>query len=50
MPVPDTPTSRKKTLWKNIFEGFDKIDGVPTPAEREVSKLIIIMLVPLFLP
>ena len=37
MPVPDDATSRKKMLWKTIYEGFDKIDGVPTRAEREVS-------------
>lgn len=37
MPVPDNAQSRKKTLWKGIYEGFDKIDGVPTSAEREVS-------------
>lgn len=36
MPVPDDATSRKKTLWRTIFEGFDKIDGKPTRAEREV--------------
>lgn len=40
MPVPDNATSRKKTLWKMIFEGFDKIDGVPTPGEREVGAVI----------
>ena len=37
MPVADNATFRKKTLWKTVFEGFDKIDGVPSPAEREVS-------------
>lgn len=37
MPVPDTVASRKKKLWKTVFEGFDKVDGVPSPAEREVS-------------
>ena len=36
MPVLDTTATRKKKLWKTVFEGFDKIDGVPTPAEREV--------------
>lgn len=46
MPVPDTAASRKKTLWKIIFEGFDKIDGVPTPAEREVKCLDIQLVFP----
>ncbi len=37
LPVPDDAASRRKTLWKTIFEGFDRIDGVPTQAEKEVS-------------
>lgn len=36
MPVPDNAISRRKTLWKKLFERFDKIDGRPTPAKREV--------------
>ena len=36
LPVADDVASRRKTLWKTIFEGFDRIDGIPTQAEREV--------------
>ena len=39
LPVPDDVASRRKTLWKTIFEGFDRIDGIPTKAEREVRTL-----------
>lgn len=39
LPVADDSTSRKKTLWKTVFEGFDRIDGVPTLAEKEVSAM-----------
>ena len=38
LPVADDSISRKKTLWKTVFEGFDRIDGVPTLAEKEVSE------------
>ncbi|XP_006811920.1 centrosomal protein of 104 kDa-like [Saccoglossus kowalevskii] len=30
---PDEPSTRKNTLYRQIFEGFDRIDGRPTEAE-----------------
>ena len=39
LPVVDDSASRKKTLWKSVFEGFDRIDGVPTQKEREVCDM-----------
>ena len=49
MPVPDDTASRKKTLWRMIYEGFDKIDGIPTRAEREVSPIkLLSQIVPPF--
>ncbi len=36
LPVVDDVASRRKTLWKTVFEGFDRIDGIPTKAEKEV--------------
>jgi len=40
LPVKDEAAARKKTLWKTVFEGFDRIDGVPTQQEREVEHLL----------
>ena len=36
IPVKDEAAARKKTLWKTVFDGFDRIDGIPTHREREV--------------
>ena len=33
---PDEPATRKNPLYRNLFDGFDKIDGKPTEAERRV--------------
>ena len=40
IPVKDEAAARKKTLWKTVFEGFDRIDGIPTQQEREVEHLL----------
>ena len=34
---PDEPGTRKNPLYRKLFDGFDKIDGKPTEAERRVS-------------
>ena len=34
---PDEPATRKNPLYRNLFDGFDKIDGKPTEAERRVG-------------
>ena len=36
LPRADDSAARKKTLWKQLFEGFDHIDGKPTKTEMEV--------------
>ena len=33
---PDEPATRKNPLYGKIFDGFDKLDGKPTKAERKV--------------
>ncbi|CAB4039386.1 Hypothetical predicted protein, partial [Paramuricea clavata] len=33
----DEPTTRKNPLYRSIFDGFDKIDGKPTEAERKAK-------------
>ena len=33
---PDEPATRKNPLYRNLFDGFDRIDGKPTEAERKV--------------
>jgi hypothetical protein len=33
----DEPATRKNPLYRSIFDGFDKIDGKPTEAERKVG-------------
>ena len=38
IPVKDEAAARKKILWKTVFDGFDRIDGVPTQREREVER------------
>ena len=38
IPVKDEAAARKKILWKTVFDGFDRIDGVPTQREREVGR------------
>lgn len=38
----DEPATRKNPLYRSIFDGFDKIDGKPTEAERKVSKLEVL--------
>ena len=37
LPRADNSGSRKKTLWKTLFEGFDQIDGKPSQADKEVT-------------
>lgn len=34
---PDEPATRKNPLYRNLFDGFDKIDGKPTEAERRAQ-------------
>lgn len=34
---PDQPATRKNPLYRNLFDGFDKIDGKPTEAERRTQ-------------
>ena len=36
LPRADNSGSRKKTLWKTLFEGFDQIDGKPSHTDKEV--------------
>ncbi|XP_015771072.1 PREDICTED: centrosomal protein of 104 kDa-like [Acropora digitifera] len=31
---PDEPATRKNPLYRNLFDGFDRIDGKPTETER----------------
>ena len=38
---PDQPATRKNPLYRNLFDGFDKIDGKPTEAERRVCFLYL---------
>ena len=38
IPVKDEAAARKKILWKTVFDGFDRIDGVPSQREREVGR------------
>ena len=38
----DEPATRKNPLYRSIFDGFDKIDGKPTEAERKVRKLEVL--------
>ena len=33
---PDEPATRKNPLYRNLFDGFDRIDGKPTETERRV--------------
>ena len=33
----DEPATRKNPLYRSIFDGFDKIDGKPTEAERKAK-------------
>ena len=33
----DEATIRKNPLYKHIFDGFDRIDGKPTEAERKAQ-------------
>ncbi|XP_078616854.1 centrosomal protein of 104 kDa-like isoform X12 [Branchiostoma floridae x Branchiostoma japonicum] len=35
---PDDQATRKKPLYKNIFDSFDRIDGKPTEAELKAQK------------
>ena len=37
----DEPATRKNPLYRSIFDGFDKIDGKPTEAERKVSNFYL---------
>lgn len=37
----DEPATRKNPLYRSIFDGFDKIDGKPTEAERKVGNLLL---------
>lgn len=34
---PDEPATRKNPLYRNLFDGFDRIDGKPTEAERKAK-------------
>lgn len=34
---PDEPATRKNPLYRNLFDGFDRIDGKPTEAERKAQ-------------
>jgi len=40
---PDEPATRKNPLYRNLFDGFDKIDGKPTEAERRVGSPTILL-------
>ena len=41
---PDEPATRKNPLYRNLFDGFDKIDGKPTEAERRVRFLWFVVI------
>lgn len=34
---PDEPATRKNPLYRNLFDGFDRIDGKPTETERRAQ-------------
>ena len=35
--------ARKNPLWKTLFEGFNKFDGIPTPMEQKVFYFICVL-------